>query len=434
MGDARAAAPVRVGVPAQQQQQQQGGRGDEHEHEHEQDEAIKDILYSANSFTAVMWPVTLTMVLSALAVVYINDGRDYSTVQGGLPLVYREEAGESDETKISNAIINALAIIGTVAGMTFLMVALYYFKCTKILIAWLIFSTAMLLGFTSGLVVQNAFEVYNVPCDAITYYFVFYNFAITGVVAIFYQWGIPQRVTQGYLIIVSVTMAWLLVRFLPAWTSWALLVLLAVYDLCAVLTPCGPLKWLVEMAQERDDPLPGLLYEAQVGGANGGEASGRSRPARQPAAGTGGPGHDELSDDNRQQHAASFRELQPNSLATDSSANEADDADSTSELTTGSRAPAQQHVAVNVRGPAHSPGAQPGLGHSPHTVAEYAEAWEEEWEHYYEDRSVKLGLGDFVFLLCTRVAGGRVLVHDLCERPGHGAHRPCPHAHAPRDI
>ena len=29
------------------------------------------------------------------------------------------------------------------------------------------------------------------------------------------------------------------------WTGWTLLVALALYDLCAVLTPCGPLKQLV---------------------------------------------------------------------------------------------------------------------------------------------------------------------------------------------
>ena len=42
--------------------------------------------------------------------------------------------------------------------------------------------------------------------------------------------------------------------------------LLAFYDLCAVLTPCGPLKWLIKVVQSDPDqrPLPGLLYEADV--------------------------------------------------------------------------------------------------------------------------------------------------------------------------
>lgn len=52
------------------------------------------------------------------------------------------------------------------------------------------------------------------------------------------------------------------------WTSWALLVMLALYDLCAVLTPCGPLRALINLAQTRRDPIPGLLYEANVGGGN----------------------------------------------------------------------------------------------------------------------------------------------------------------------
>lgn len=33
------------------------------------------------------------------------------------------------------------------------------------------------------------------------------------------------------------------------WTGWCLLVVLALYDLCAVLTPCGPLKALVNLMQ-----------------------------------------------------------------------------------------------------------------------------------------------------------------------------------------
>jgi len=49
--------------------------------------------------------------------------------------------------------------------------------------------------------------------------------------------------------------------------------MLAFYDLCAVLTPCGPLKALVNLMQEKDSPdMPGLLYEAQL-------PAGTSRPS-----------------------------------------------------------------------------------------------------------------------------------------------------------
>lgn len=37
-------------------------------------------------------------------------------------------------------------------------------------------------------------------------------------------------------------------------TAWCLLFMLAVYDLCAVLTPCGPLKALVNLMQHEDAP------------------------------------------------------------------------------------------------------------------------------------------------------------------------------------
>ena len=48
--------------------------------------------------------------------------------------------------------------------------------------------------------------------------------------------------------------------------------MLAFYDLCAVLTPCGPLKALVNLMQEDGSPdMPGLLYEAQL-------PAGTSRP------------------------------------------------------------------------------------------------------------------------------------------------------------
>jgi len=249
----------------------------------------EDMLSSADSFVTLISPVFTTMVLASLAVVYINDGANGGTTYQGLttlPVIYKEDGTGTTGEQLGHALVNALLIVGIVIGFTTLLVVLYYYKCMKIIIGWLLLSTGMLLGLSTQYMVQIGLAVYSVPTDMLTYYFFFWNYAVVGTMAIFYE-GIfgfraaPMYVTQTYLVFVSVAMSWLLLRFLPQWTSWSLLVLLAFYDLCAVLTPCGPLKFLVEMAQNRDDPLPGLLYEAEVK-KTATSASGKSPPPPPP--------------------------------------------------------------------------------------------------------------------------------------------------------
>ncbi len=109
-----------------------------------------------------------------------------------------------------------------------------------------------------------AINKYSLPIDKISFYVTMYNFSIVGIVAIFYQKGIPTFISQSYLVATSVIVAWQL-SFFNDWMAWALLIMLALYDLFAVLTPCGPLKALVNLMSKDDAPsLPGLLYEATL--------------------------------------------------------------------------------------------------------------------------------------------------------------------------
>jgi hypothetical protein len=67
---------------------------------------------------------------------------------------------------------------------------------------------------------------------------------------------------QAYLMWVGVVVAFIFTA-IPEWTTWVLLVAMALYDLFAVLTPHGPLQMLVNLAIERDQDIPALVYEAR---------------------------------------------------------------------------------------------------------------------------------------------------------------------------
>lgn len=61
-----------------------------------------------------------------------------------------------------------------------------------------------------------------------------------GVVGLFFA-PVPLLLKQAYLVWTGIVTAFLF-TYIPEWTSWVLLALMALYDLAAVLAPGGPLK------------------------------------------------------------------------------------------------------------------------------------------------------------------------------------------------
>jgi len=229
--------------------------------------SLTELLYSSSSFYAIVKPVTLTLILAALAVVYINDESSIASGQQAMTQAYtvwKTDAGESGSKVIAISLLNSLVIVSFICAITFLIVLLYKFKCMTCLIGYMMFSSATLLGVLGGSMAMVAIQVFGWTVDKVTFYLGMANFAIVGVMAVFWAQGIPTYVSQGYLIATSVILAWQLSHFDDV-TAWCLLIMLALYDLCAVLTPCGPLKALVHLMSEEDSPeMPGLLYEAEL--------------------------------------------------------------------------------------------------------------------------------------------------------------------------
>lgn len=236
-------------------------------HKEERGISLQELIYGASSFHAVVKPVSVTMILAALAVIYINT--DETKAAGALALdqtyqVFSISEEQNAATSLGLGLVNALVIVCVIGVMTFLLVLLYKYRCMKVLIGYMVFASTMLLGFLGGQMFIVAINKYKLTIDQISFYVTMYNFAIVGCVAIFYQKGIPTYVNQAYLVATSVIVGWQLSYF-NAWMAWALLIMLAFYDLCAVLTPCGPLKALVNLMSKDDAPsMPGLLYEARL--------------------------------------------------------------------------------------------------------------------------------------------------------------------------
>lgn len=123
------------------------------------------------------------------------------------------------------------------------------------------FSSFLVLGFFGGEISLLLIEALNFPIDCFTFVFLLFNFTIVGVLAVFMS-KMAIFVTQAYLVVIGMLVAYWF-TLLPEWTTWVLLVALALYDLAAVLLPVGPLRLLVELAISRDEDIPALVYEAR---------------------------------------------------------------------------------------------------------------------------------------------------------------------------
>ncbi len=212
--------------------------------------------------------VCVTMILAALSVTYINTPETIKQGEQIMASAYHTWAVDTEHDSTSKQLAlnlaNGLVIVTVIGTMTFGIVLLYKYRCMKCLIGYMMFSSMTLLGILGAELFNVAIEKYRIPIDWFSFIFGLYNFAVVGVTAIFYSKGIPPYITQIYLICSSVIIAWQLSHF-DTISTWTLLIMLALYDLCAVLTPCGPLRALVNLMSDEDSPeMPGLLYEAEI--------------------------------------------------------------------------------------------------------------------------------------------------------------------------
>ncbi|PWA99836.1 Peptidase A22A, presenilin [Artemisia annua] len=212
---------------------------------------------------SIITPVSICMFSVVILVSILNSNplNLSSSISTIATVAYNEPTSDSDWDKFKGALLNSLVFVTVVTGVTFLLVALFYFRCTKFLKYYMGFSAFLVLGFMGGEIGVFLIQVFNVGIDAFSYALLWFNFAVVGVLAVFMMKA-PIFVTQSYMVVIGVLTAYWF-TMLPEWTTWVLLVAMSLYDLAAVLLPVGPLRLLVELAISRDEDIPALVYEAR---------------------------------------------------------------------------------------------------------------------------------------------------------------------------
>ena len=226
--------------------------GNAHHHHTEilQEEEELSLKSRAHHAIRLFSPLTLCMVMVVATMSSINYCTEKRTSLVVTP--FREQTDDIG-TQVLEVMANAGIILGVIAVFTGLLVLAYKYRCTKLIHGWVFLFRLVPLFLFSYLYLAEVLKAYNLPMDYITCAIVIWNFGMVGMISRY--WKALLLLHRAYLILISALWALFFIKYLPDWTTWAFLGFVTLWDLFSVLAPFGPLRVLVETAQERNEQI-----------------------------------------------------------------------------------------------------------------------------------------------------------------------------------
>lgn len=322
----------------------------------------------------LMVPVSVTVFVVVWSVKELTP-LDAARNESPAVLASDERSASSPEEKAGASILNAIIIVAMVTVITLLMVLLYKLRCMKVIITWFVISAAMIFFFLFWVWADLFCTRFQIPYELVGMALLLWNFGVVGIIAIFYY--AHPKFMQSYLVVLSIIMAWFLTR-LPEWSTWAILLAIAIYDIVAVMMPKGPLQMLVREAQERNEPIPGFVYDSGQGaGIRASTPQQRDAPVANPITQPAQPWNET---DSRTANGEMASEAAPTVAAP---------------ATAPTTAPAA--AAAGGTAPAAAPGAAAAAAAPEQMEEEEEEEEPDPFEAAEYAQPFKLGLGDFIF-------------------------------------
>lgn len=135
--------------------------------------SLQELIYATSSFHAIIRPVSITMILTALSVYYINTPATKAAGEKALDQTYQVftiSENQSAAINLGYGLINSLIIVCAIGAMTFLLVILYKYRCMKVLVGYMVIASTVLLGFLGGQMFNVAIIKYDLSIDQLSYY------------------------------------------------------------------------------------------------------------------------------------------------------------------------------------------------------------------------------------------------------------------------